>query len=172
MVSIAGKNDDIPGSSGASFAAAPANVPSLGDFPPLVSSGLMRDIRGQFVGGMSSSWLGFTSLGRLPEDVGQGMRDGLEQTLEAMQEQMVEWAKANAPWKDQTGDARRELNSPPIRTDPDGSKTLIIAHGVDYGIFLETMNGGVFGIIPATVRHFAALLPQMQAYYVRTKVSV
>ena len=169
-MNVVGKNADIPGTSGARLPGVPANVPSLGNFPPLVSTGQIRDIRGQYIGGFSSSWLGFTNLGKLPSDVGESMREGLESALEAMQEQMVEWAKEHAPWQDQTGDARAELNSPPIRTNSDGSKTLVLAHGVEYGIFLETMNGGHFGVIPMTIRHFAALLPQMQAYYVRTKV--
>lgn len=172
VVAIAGKNADIPGTSGATFAAAPSSVPALGDFPSLVSVGQMRDIHGQFVGGMSSSWLGFTSFSRLPSELQDGMREGLDKTLEEMQTEMVDWARGRAPWADDTGDARRGLNSPAIVEGSDGSKTLILAHGVDYGIFLETMEGGVFGIIPATIRHFAALLPQMQAYYVRTKVSL
>ena len=71
------------------------------------------------------------------------------------------YAKLNAPWEDQTGDARRELNSK-FKRDSDTALTVSLAHGVDYGIFLERSNAGRFAILEQTVY---ALLPQIVEEY-------
>jgi hypothetical protein len=134
-------------------------VPSLGDFPPPVLSGQIRDIQGHYAGGFYSAWFGFTAVAALPYRLAADLHEARDSALEQIQQDMVDYAKENAPWNDVTGDARAELNSPPIIENSDGSKTLILAHGVDYGIYLETRDGGSLGIIPQTIDHFAAMFP-------------
>jgi hypothetical protein len=56
-------------------------------------------------------------------------------------EDMENYAKANAPWTDRTGDARERLHATVEETGPIG--TIVLAHGVDYGIWLEVRFGGV-----------------------------
>jgi hypothetical protein len=64
-------------------------------------------------------------------------------------EDMENYAKANAPWTDRTGDARERLHATVEETGPIG--TIVLAHGVDYGIWLEVRFGGVNSIIPQTI---------------------
>jgi hypothetical protein len=60
---------------------------------------------------------------------------------------VVDEAKRDAPWTDQTGDARRELNGDVIRAAAGEVVTLYLQHGVYYGIYLETKHGGKWGIV-------------------------
>lgn len=64
-------------------------------------------------------------------------------------EDMESWAKANAPWTDRTGDARERLHATVEETGPIG--TIVLSHGVDYGIWLEIANGGRFAIIALAI---------------------
>jgi hypothetical protein len=68
---------------------------------------------------------------------------------------MEQYAKDNAPWQDQTGAARSGLTGGFVNSGK-GSFTLSIAHGVDYGIYLEMANSGRYAILEPTVR---AMLP-------------
>lgn len=64
-------------------------------------------------------------------------------------EAMENYAKTNAPWTDRTGDAREYLSATVEETGPIG--TIVLSHGVPYGIWLEIANGGRFSIIPETI---------------------
>lgn len=46
------------------------------------------------------------------------------------------WMKHKAPWTDQTTNARNGLFSEPFKKA--GSAGIVLAHSVDYGIYLET----------------------------------
>lgn len=166
MATSRGRNLDIPGSSSASFAQAP-QVPAKGDFPPLVRSGAFRDLSGRFVGGMSMAWKGLPILVALPHTVQKDLREARDRALPKLQEDMVAYAKENAPWRDVTGDARAELHSPPITENANGDKSVILAHGVDYGVHLETRDGGATGIIGPTIETFAQQLHDRIAAEVR-----
>jgi len=63
--------------------------------------------------------------------------------------EMEEWAKANAPWQDRTGAARTCLNA-----SVEGVGSIVLAHGVDYGLWLEIANGGRFAIIARAIDVF------------------
>lgn len=67
-------------------------------------------------------------------------------------EAMEQYAKANAPWTDRTGDARERLHATVEETGPIG--TIVLSHGVEYGIWLEIANGGRYSIIPQTIDVF------------------
>ena len=59
--------------------------------------------------------------------------------------------KANRPWTDRTGMAKTLLScrvSQPAKT----LIRLTLAHGVDYGIWLELANGKNYAIIEPTIR--------------------
>ena len=59
------------------------------------------------------------------------------------------YAKANAPWTDQTGAARNGLTA---SVDEEGGEIVItLEHSVDYGIWLETIQDGAFAIIMPTL---------------------
>lgn len=59
-------------------------------------------------------------------------------------------AKANRPWTDRTSRARQGLTGY-VRTIPKGYR-IIIAHTVDYGIWLEMAHEKNYAILEPTVR--------------------
>lgn len=71
-------------------------------------------------------------------------------------EQMEAYAKQNAPWTDRTTDARTYLHATVEEAGP--IATIVLAHGVDYGLWLEIANGGKYSIIPETIDVFAPRL--------------
>jgi hypothetical protein len=87
----------------------------------------------------------------LPGEVQQGMLAGAQK----LAEEMTAWAKDHAPWEDRSGDARNELHAFVMQNRKE-EVSVIMAHGVDYGVYLENEHGGVFAIILPTVEHFAA----------------
>lgn len=160
---VAGKNVDIPGSSSAAFSGSPPNItsgPPLPAMPSGIRTGQLRSASGQFAGGMYVVWGGLDAVFALPDRVGADLIHATDAALEQLQTDMVEFAQQNAPWNDVTGDARAELHSPAITTASDGTRTVVLAHGVSYGVHLETMDGGVWGVIPMTIREFESQLVQ------------
>lgn len=69
-------------------------------------------------------------------------------------EKLEAYAKQNARWQNHTGDARRRLkgDSLPVQN---GYK-LRLAHGVDYGIFLEMAHERRFAIIEETIQRLGS----------------
>ncbi len=62
---------------------------------------------------------------------------------------LTQKAKANAPWTDRTGNARRSLHS---KSQVSAMELVItLHHGVEYGIFLEVCNAGRFAILIPTL---------------------
>ena len=58
--------------------------------------------------------------------------------------------RTTAPWTDQTTNARNGLFS--SASQENDSHSLLLSHGVGYGIYLETMQAGRYGVIvPAWV---------------------
>ena len=91
---------------------------------------------------------------------------GMVAVMEFSAPQVENFAKANAPWTDRTTNARNSLNA---HAEHAGlSSSIIIAHGVPYGIWLEVSNGGVYGIIPRTVREMGAkVMANMRTLFAR-----
>lgn len=64
---------------------------------------------------------------------------------------MQGYAQGHAPWTDRSGRARQTLKG---STEPYSSGyKVIIAHGVDYGIWLELAHEKRFAIIPDTLNY-------------------
>lgn len=78
--------------------------------------------------------------------------------MEEGKEQIEAYAKTNAPWGDQTGAARAGLTA--SVSVEGGVIVLELAHSVDYGIWLETIQDGAYAIIMPTLE---ALGPQIIA---------
>jgi hypothetical protein len=77
---------------------------------------------------------------------------GLAAYFEEMAKQVEEYAKANAPWEDRSGDARAGLTA-------EARHRLLynyidLYHTVDYGIWLEIRWDGRYAIIEPTLEHF------------------
>lgn len=66
-------------------------------------------------------------------------------------------AKANAPWQDRTGEARKALTGSVSHDAANALITIYLSHGpdIDYGIFLEMANG----------QRFAVILPMIQRMF-------
>lgn len=93
---------------------------------------------------------------RSPAELADALDKWSEKALQATKEAMrivgpllVESAQANAPWTDQTGDARAGLSQVTLLSDESVKVTLY--HSVYYGIFLEICNGGKYRIIVPTI---------------------
>jgi hypothetical protein len=73
-------------------------------------------------------------------------------TLGAMEsgaERVEYYAQTNAPWHDRTGMARDGLNASVF--EEDGNIVLELAHGVEYGYWLEVIQDGQYAIIMPTL---------------------
>ena len=66
-------------------------------------------------------------------------------------QKLVDSAKENRKWTDRTGRARESLNST-VSVTSSGYR-IYLAHGVDYGIWLELAHGKRFAIIPQTIEY-------------------
>lgn len=104
----------------------------------------------------------FTNIAQLDAKIIRGMVAVHEYTRPRVES----FAKANAPWQDQTTNARNSLNA---RTEHTArSASTIIAHGVPYGIWLEVRFGGVNGIILNTIRTMGVeLMANMRTLFAR-----
>lgn len=61
-------------------------------------------------------------------------------------------AKANRPWTDRTGHAKQRLHGD-MKEIPGTGFQLSLAHGVDYGIWLELAHEKRFAIIDKTIEY-------------------
>ena len=68
------------------------------------------------------------------------------------------FARQNAPWTDQTGNARSGLHADVNVIDYGKAFELIVAHSVPYGIWLEVRFSGKYAIIQPTVDYIGQLL--------------
>ena len=58
--------------------------------------------------------------------------------------------KINRPWTDRTGMAKARLNTSVSKTET-GSYRITLAHGVDYGLWLELAHEKRFAIVKPTI---------------------
>lgn len=61
-----------------------------------------------------------------------------------------EYLKEDAPWSDRTGMARASISA--TYHHEKSKHTILFAHGVSYGIWLEVANSGRYQVIMPTVR--------------------
>lgn len=83
------------------------------------------------------------------------LHSALKATTEYYSLQTEAFAKTNAPWRDQTGNARGSLTGTPTSGSPSAKGStyeVTISHGMPYGIWLELRRGGHLGIIDRTVQ--------------------
>ena len=84
---------------------------------------------------------------------GENVAASLIDTLSHSAENMEIYAKANRPWTDRTGNARRTMEGVFAR---DGDRFTAGVEGhMPYSVFLELGFDGRYAILAPTVRHFA-----------------
>lgn len=78
---------------------------------------------------------------------------------ESRAKEAEQWMKANAPWQDRTGAARRGLHVE-VKESPGVLAELVFAHGADvpYSIWLEIGHSGSFAVIAPAIEYWAPIL--------------
>lgn len=115
---------------------------------------------GRFVNkGFGWEWHNLTALMNMPEKFGEELLEKVEGHLQKLAEEIEKYAQENAPWEDQSGDARRGLHSV-FRKGRDVFE-IDLGYSVDYGFFLENHNGGEYAIVTPTLRLFAPQMAQI-----------
>jgi hypothetical protein len=140
----------------------------------------LRDTSSRLAGGFGVAWQGLTHLNSTLLKLERDTDDALAAAGKDLGEQMVAYAKQNAPWEDRTTDARENLHYD-ITYERDGSMSVWLAHGgggagkrdtkeVPYGIWLEVRWGGKYAIILPTIDHFRGQIGGITADHMRAHV--
>jgi hypothetical protein len=79
-------------------------------------------------------------------------QDAVMLTLERYAPEIEGYMKVNAPWSDQTSNARNGLAARAFRES--GSMGIVMFHQVPYGIYLETKYSGRYAIIGPTIEEY------------------
>lgn len=94
---------------------------------------------------------------------GASFMEEAEEVLTDASQDILNYAKDNAPWTDQTGQAREGLGVE--ISQGFGAVTLDLYHTVDYGLWLEVIQNARFATILPTLEHYA---PQVFAEMANT----
>lgn len=95
---------------------------------------------------------------------GKRVHAGIIATADRRAGIMQDDARRGAPWTDRTGNARQGL----FGTVDAGDKriSIILAHTMSYGVFLELANGGKYQIIlPTVASNVKPLLEDLKAIF-------
>jgi hypothetical protein len=119
----------------------------------------LRDVSGRFAGGWGFAWQGIEAAGKFLENYESSTYRSIEDKMQDLSEQMVAYAKENAPWQDRTTNARSGLQGGVVQNSQH-DWTLWLGHGDDiyYGIWLEVRWGGKFAIIQPTLVYFTPIV--------------
>lgn len=86
----------------------------------------------------------------------------IKQVAQEWQGILEPYMKENAPWDDQSGNARQTLHAFVEELSNDTVR-LYLAHGVEYGLHLETRFAGRYAIIwPTIQRHLEPIRQMLQ----------
>lgn len=85
------------------------------------------------------------------------IRHGIRALADRRAPEIEAWMKQNAVWTDRTGNARQTLNTEVEQMGAD-MVAIILAHGVEYGIWLELSHGGAYSVISPALDYFGPLI--------------
>jgi len=85
----------------------------------------------------------------------QRLMAALWQLAQRFATRITTWMQINAPWNDSSGQARALLKAVAVQMTL--AVVINVAHGVPYGVYLETMQAGRFAILMPAVQEW---LPQ------------
>ena len=142
------------GSGYSSFLTTVPDQPTSGQFRDMHTKQI-RNFQGRYSGPVGIAWQGLDSLSEGLFDYGKRVDRARQKGMEQLAKEMVAWAKENAPWEDDTGNARANLQAHVVHGN--GRSVIWFGHGrgVPYGIWLEIMQNGRFAIVLPTVLKFA-----------------
>lgn len=81
------------------------------------------------------------------------IRRGVRAIADRYAPEIEAYMKSEATWTDRTGNARQSLAAE-VEEMAGEMVQIILAHGVEYGIFLELAHGGAYQIIAPTIDVF------------------
>lgn len=84
----------------------------------------------------------------------QAVQHGIHAIAQRWAPEIENYMRANAPWTDRTGNARQALYTA-VEQVAGQMVTIILAHGVEYGIYLELSNAGRYAIVNPSLDYFA-----------------
>lgn len=107
------------------------------------------------VGGISGiNWLGLEVIADNINKRGNSLNKTRKAAIDKVARDMEQYAQENAPWDDRSGAARSGLRGTAVHDDGKQVSTAYLAHTVDYGVYLETIDSGAFAIIIPTLLEF------------------
>lgn len=89
----------------------------------------------------------------LAGDYRRAIEAGIKAIADYYAPQIENYMKQHAPWIDRTGNARSGLYTE-VEQMVGVMTTIILAHSVDYGVFLELANAGNYAIIAPSLDYF------------------
>lgn len=114
----------------------------------------IRDFQGRYAGAHGIAWQGLDTLSEGLFEYGKRVEGARDEAMRQLANDMVQWARSNHVWENETGDAERGLHA---ETIIQGTRAVVwLGHGVPYGIWLEIMQNGRFAIILPTILKFGA----------------
>lgn len=114
----------------------------------------LRNSNGRFRRRGSFSNNAFSADNTLSKGIAQfefKMTEGFENAIREFKEELVDYARSNAPWDDRSGDARSGLDAE-FYGEAD-ALGITLFHTVDYGPWLEIRWGGRYAIIIPTIEN-------------------
>lgn len=110
-------------------------------------------------------WRGQVEMGQNCTVYGNKVIEACEKVLQYFQPIFETYAKQQAPWTDRTSNARQSLHAEVQQLSKD-AVALYLAHGMQYGIYLETRWSGRYAIIWPTIQaHLDAILKMLQGIF-------
>lgn len=110
-------------------------------------------------------WEGVDGMIRRLDEYATTVRSAVRFVAEYWQPVIETFAKDFAPWADRSGNARQTLHAFVEDLSKD-TVALYLAHGMDYGIWLEIANGGRYAIIWDTLSaHFDAISKMLKGIF-------
>lgn len=93
----------------------------------------------------------FSSLEEGMDQLPKKLEAGLDMYLSTKSKELESYMKSNRVWVDRTGLAKATLNASLSKPKPNTSR-ITLAHGVDYGLWLELANEKNYAIIYPTIK--------------------
>jgi len=94
-------------------------------------------------------------------------RRAIERSLEYQAKLSESWMRSNAPWTDQTTNARNGLFGM-VHPLFESSWLLVLSHSVHYGIWLEVANSGRYAVVrPAWLRANREVMQRLSTIFSR-----
>lgn len=159
---MASTNRAIPGTRTAKMGVAPKGPrPGRLGHAPRVTQ--VRNLKGHFGSGFGVNWVGLEEVAMMFA-LASSLPERTEQIMRETGEKAITWAKANAAWEDQTGEARGAGKSNDdqsslhyaVLPESNGTFSLHVAHGPTYGVYLEA--NPEYAILAAALLHASGIV--------------